>query len=97
MGSQNNAHKTTTNQNHTLQATQQYPLAQLTWTLARNLWPHDNIPWPNINLGTILGSGCISLPLTQRQRDDNEQNGSGALNSTDQPDSCKSSSPNWRT
>ena len=38
-----------------------------------------NTPWPDIDLGTILGCGCISLPSTQRQREDNEQNRSGVL------------------
>jgi hypothetical protein len=35
---------------------------QKIWHLARTFWPHQNIPWPEITLGTILGSGCISLP-----------------------------------
>ena len=39
---------------------------QLTWALTQNLWPHDNTPWLDINLGTILGYGCISLLSTQR-------------------------------
>jgi len=52
---------------------------QLVWTMARNLWPHDNTPWPNITLGTILGCGCISLRSDQRHRENNEQNGSGFL------------------
>ena len=31
------------------------------WRLAMDLWPHRNIPWPEITLGTILGCGCINL------------------------------------
>jgi ribonuclease HI/exonuclease III len=34
---------------------------QKIWALARDIWPHDNIPWPEITIGTILGCGCINL------------------------------------
>ena len=29
------------------------------WELARKLWPYGDPQWPDINLGTILGSGCL--------------------------------------
>ena len=45
---------------------------QLIWDLAKNLWPYRNIPWPEIDMGTILGCGCINL-RTERQRRDNQQ------------------------
>ena len=34
---------------------------QIVWRLAKDLWPHRNIPWPEITLGTILGCGSINL------------------------------------
>jgi hypothetical protein len=36
----------------------------LIWSLAKNLWPHAPQEWPTINLGTILGCGSLSLPLS---------------------------------
>ena len=38
------------------------PPTQLIWRYAREIWPHRNIPWPEISLGLILGSGCLSAP-----------------------------------
>ena len=35
--------------------------ARLIWRLAKALWPHRNIPWPEITLGTVLGCGNITL------------------------------------
>ena len=32
------------------------------WNLAQQTWPHAPELWPNINLGTILGIGCLTLP-----------------------------------
>jgi len=37
------------------------PPRRIIWTLAEELWPHPNIRWPEIELGTILGCGCINL------------------------------------
>jgi len=34
---------------------------RLIWRLAKEAWPHTNIPWPETNLGTILGCGCLSV------------------------------------
>ena len=45
------------------------PTAHLIWSYARKLWPHDNIPWPTINLGTILGCGSITLKSENRPED----------------------------
>lgn len=30
------------------------------WNLARKLWPYGDVLWPEISLGTILGSGCLA-------------------------------------
>ena len=35
---------------------------QLTWQLARNLWPHELPPWPEITIGLILGCGSMLGP-----------------------------------
>jgi hypothetical protein len=43
------------------------------WRLAKDLWPHATIPWPEITLGTILGSGTISTPKEEHQEEHNEQ------------------------
>jgi len=45
---------------------------QIIWRLARNLWPHRNIPWPEITLGTILGCSRINLQ-SDRPRGHNPQ------------------------
>ena len=44
------------------------PPQRLIWNLARRTWPHAPELWPDINLGTILGTGCLSLPR-QEARD----------------------------
>lgn len=40
---------------------------QLIWQLAKDTWPHANIPWPEISIGTILGCGCLSVPPAANQ------------------------------
>jgi len=45
---------------------------QLIWDLAKNLWPHQNIPWPEIDMGTILGCSCFNL-CPERQRRGNQR------------------------
>lgn len=32
---------------------------RIIWDLARTTWPHEDIPWPDIDLGTILGCGSL--------------------------------------
>jgi hypothetical protein len=39
--------------------------------LAKNQWPHKNIPWPNISLGTILGCGCLPAKEHNAQQPEN--------------------------
>lgn len=43
--------------------------APLIWNLAREMWPYDTNLWPEITLGLILGSGCLSVKTTPRQRE----------------------------
>jgi len=45
---------------------------QTIWQLMKSLWPHQNIPWPEIMVGTILGYGNITLQ-PGRMRGNNQQ------------------------
>ena len=45
----------------------------LIWQLAKNLWPHNQIPWPEITLGIILGCGAISIPKEPNQVNDERE------------------------
>ena len=48
--------------------------AQTIWQLAKAPWPHRNIPWPEITLGTILGCSNITLrPNGPRRNDQRRQ------------------------
>jgi hypothetical protein len=38
------------------------------WNLARNTWPHARYPWPEIDLGTILGTGCLKVKHAEDQQ-----------------------------
>src|SRR5258707_4820432 len=42
----------------------QAPPTRIIWSLAKDLWPHEQSLWPEINLGIILGCGTITLPST---------------------------------
>jgi hypothetical protein len=42
--------------------------------LAKEIWPHQRIPWPNIDQGTTLRCGGLPIP---RLADQNEQRGHG--------------------
>ena len=48
------------------------------WNMARALWPYNNIPWPTISLGVILGCGSLApkCPPTPANNEDhpNKQN-----------------------
>ncbi len=52
------------------------PPRRIIWSLAENIWPHPNIRWPDIELGTILGCGCINIqPKTNAENSgDNQDN-----------------------
>ncbi|KAH9027322.1 hypothetical protein EDB85DRAFT_1868421 [Lactarius pseudohatsudake] len=45
---------------------------RIAWDLAKKLWPHEDIPWPELSVGAILGSGCLSpkndAPLNEEDR-----------------------------
>jgi hypothetical protein len=43
---------------------------RIIWTLAREAWPDHGDPWPEIDIGLILGIGCLNGP-----RDDDQQPG----------------------
>ena len=60
----------TESMDHILTHCQSPPVRQI-WSLARRTWPHRNIPWPEINLGTILGCGCLSTTHTANVNNQN--------------------------
>jgi hypothetical protein len=35
---------------------------RIIWDLAKQTWPHRNIPWPEISIGIILGCGATAIP-----------------------------------
>ena len=35
---------------------------RIIWDLAKQTWPHHNIPWPEISIGIILGCGATTIP-----------------------------------
>jgi hypothetical protein len=50
--------------------------ARIPWEMAKAAWPHRNAWWPNINLGIVLGVGCINIPIRredQIRRDQDQQ------------------------
>jgi hypothetical protein len=51
------------------------PPRRMIWALAENIWPHTHIGWPEIDLGTILGCGCLNLhPETGANPTETNQN-----------------------
>ena len=34
--------------------------ANAIWNMAKEMWPHNDIKWPDMNMGTILGCGCLT-------------------------------------
>ena len=45
------------------------------WSLAREHWPHENLQWPNITLGMILGCGSIvKISHPELNNEENEEN-----------------------
>jgi len=42
---------------------------RMIWRLAKGLWPHEQTPWPEITLGTILGCGTITTPEEEHQEE----------------------------
>ena len=51
---------------------------RIIWDLAKTTWPHDDLPWPGNDLGTILGCGCITAQKVANQDQNNNQNTSNA-------------------
>jgi hypothetical protein len=35
---------------------------EIVWKLAKDHWPHTDLPWPNTDIGTVLGCGSLSVP-----------------------------------
>jgi ribonuclease HI len=62
--------RTTENMSHILLTCNAPPVNRI-WDLARQLWPHENLKWPDISYGTIIGCTCISAqedPQNARDR-----------------------------
>ena len=58
----------TENMSHILLSCTTGPTA-LIWKLAKELWPHNNIRWPALSLGTIMGCGCLSAKPDNRNQE----------------------------
>ena len=68
---------TTENMSHILLSCEAGPAATI-WNLAKNMWPHNDIQWPEINMGTILGCGCLKT----KSEDEDRNEGNGQSTST---------------
>ena len=42
------------------------------WRLTRDVWPHEEELWPNINMGIILRCGTLSTPEEEQSDDGND-------------------------
>ena len=47
---------------------------RIPWEMAKAAWPHRDAWWPNINLGIILGIGCVSIPAREENQNQNLPN-----------------------
>ena len=66
--------RTTENMSHIILTCNAPPVDRI-WNLAKQLWPHENLKWPDITFGTILGSACITAQEDpQHERDGSEWN-----------------------
>ena len=50
------------------------PPTHLIWNHAKNVWPYDNIRWPEIDLGIIIGCGSLHLLTNNAPRENDQQN-----------------------
>ena len=50
------------------------PPVRIIWTLTEQAWPSENLEWPRINIGLILGSGCLANRNDDGPRNQNENN-----------------------
>lgn len=44
------------------------------WDLATTTWPHQDLPWPGNDLGTILGCRCLTAQHAINQNQNQNQN-----------------------
>jgi hypothetical protein len=42
---------------------------RIIWNLAERTWPHQDTPWPDIDIGLILGIGCLNTPINDEEHD----------------------------
>jgi hypothetical protein len=50
---------TTENMSHILLTCRELPVKTI-WDLAKEMWPHDDVHWPELCLGAIMGCGCLT-------------------------------------
>ncbi|KAG1870492.1 RnaseH-domain-containing protein, partial [Suillus tomentosus] len=50
-----------------------HPAGKLIWSLAKQLWPYEDTPWPDASLGTILGCGALSINQRQNRNNDDAE------------------------
>jgi hypothetical protein len=42
---------------------------RIVWNLAKETWPHHDTPWPEINVGLIMGIGCLNNTINIDHQD----------------------------
>jgi len=68
--------------------------AMIQWAnAAREAWPHRNIPWPEIDLGTVLECGFSPVPQAAANAGQNQEQNPRNAHLRGRPDSSRSSSP----
>jgi len=68
--------------------------AMIQWAnAAREVWPHRNIPQPEIDLGTVLECGCSSVPQAAANTGQNQEQYPRNAYLRGHPDFSRSSSP----
>ena len=63
----------TENMNHILLRCTARPV-ELIWNLAKRMWPHDCVPWPELSQGAIMGCGCLSAQIREDDNQDTQRN-----------------------
>ena len=44
---------------------------RIIWNLAKDTWPHHDTPWPEINIGLVMGTGCLNIQTNEDPQDEN--------------------------
>jgi hypothetical protein len=54
------------------------PTREVPWNLAKSIWPHNENTWPQINLGTTLGCGTLTVESEPPERNQKRKRNAGA-------------------